>query len=50
MKKQYNRGMSLPNAYALEVDTEAAQRLKITSPETPKDFATLGVFDFPVVQ
>ena len=42
--------MFLPNAYALEVDTQAAKRLKITYPETPKDFVTLGVLIYLVVQ
>ena len=49
IKKQYNRCMSLPNAYALEVDGEAAKRLKIIYLEAPMDFVTLGVFLFPVV-
>jgi len=48
-KRQYNKRMSLPNAYALEVDTEAAERLKTTSSKTPKAF-NLGVFPSPVVQ
>jgi len=42
--------MSLPNAFALEVDTEAAERLKTTFPETPKDFNALGVFPSAVVR
>jgi len=42
--------MSLPNAYALEVDRKAAQRLKIISPKTPMDFMTLGVFLSQVVR
>ena len=46
----YNKQMFLPNAYALEVDTQAANRLKITYPETPKDFVTLGVLIYLVVQ
>lgn len=42
--------MFLPNTFTLEVDTKAAKRLKAKHFETPKDFVTLGVSAYPVVQ
>ena len=42
--------MVLPKAQALEVETKAANRLKITYFETPTDSIVLGVLNYPVVQ
>ena len=41
--------MFLPNAYALEVDTKAAERSKITYSKTPKAYVTFGVLTHLVV-